>query len=113
MSKKLKIENLELSVKDKDTLIEEQTEKIKTLKEDKKELRKLIKYWKDKFLADLKLVRDKLFGKKEEREKYIEFAYELHNKKIIETEVFDEMYDFYEEIEKYDNNLGKSDDLEI
>lgn len=71
-----------------------------------------IKYWKDKFLAVLKFIKNKLFSKKEKRDQYFDFAYELHNKKIIDTKTFDEMYDIYEETEKYDNNRGKSDDYE-
>ena len=41
----------------------------------------------------------------------MDVANELYNKDIIDTETFDKMYDIYEEIEKYDNNRGKSDDF--
>ena len=55
----------------------------------------------------------KICGKKEEREQYMDIANELYNKDIIDTKLFDEMYNIYEKIEKYDNNRGKSDDFEL
>lgn len=91
---------------------EELKEDIKTLKQDKKDLNDLIEYWKNKFLEIIKLIKDKLFGKKEEREQYMDVANELYNKDIIDTNLFDEMYDIYESSENYDNNRGKSDDFE-
>ena len=66
---------------------------MKTLKEDKQKLNDLIDYWKNKFFDILKLIKDKLFGKKEEREQYMDVANELYNKDIIDTNQFDEMYD--------------------
>ena len=109
---KLKIESLESSVKEKQDKIDKQKEEIKTLKQDKSELNDLIDYWKNKFLEIIKLIKDKLFGKKEEREQYMDVANELYNKDIIDTNQFDEMYDIYESSENYDNNRGKSDDFE-
>ena len=61
----------------------------------------------------INLIKDKLFGKKEEREQYMDVANELYNKDIIDTETYDKMYDIYEEIEKYDNNQGKYGDFEL
>ena len=34
----------------------------------------------------------------------MDIANELYNKDIIDTKLFDEMYNIYEKIEKYDNN---------
>ena len=42
----------------------------------------------------------------------MDVANELYNNDIIDTNKFDEMYDIYESSENYDNNRGKSDDLE-
>ena len=53
-----------------------------------------------------------LFGKKEEREQYMDVANELYNKDIIDINQFDKMYDIYQSSENYDNNRGKSDDFE-
>ena len=92
---------------------EKQKEDIIKLKQDKKDLNDLIDYWKNKFLEIIKLIKDKLFGKKEEREQYMDIANELYNKDIIDTKLFDEMYNIYEKIEKYDNNRGKFDDFEL
>lgn len=110
---KLKIESLESSVKTKEEKIEKQKAKITSLKADIDKLKEEIDKWKNKFLEIIKLVKDKLFGKKDEREQYMDVANELYNEKIIDTKTFDEMYDIYEEIEKYDNNRGKSDDFEL
>ena len=110
---KLKIDSLEISVNTKQQKIEKQKEDIIKLKQDKKDLNDLIDYWKNKFLEIIKLIKDKLFGKKEEREQYMDVANELYNKDIIDTKIFDEMYDIYKETEKYDNNRGKSDDFEL
>ena len=110
---KLKIDSLEISVNTKQQKIEKQKEDIIKLKQDKKDLNDLIDYWKNKFLEIIKLIKDKLFGKKEEWEQYMEVANELYNKDIIDTKTFDEIYDIYESSENYDNNCGKSDDFEI
>lgn len=110
---KLKIDSLELSVKTKQEKIEKQKEYIKTLKEDKQKLNDLIDYWKNKFFNILKLIKNKLFGKKEEREQYMDVANELYNKDIIDTNQFDEMYYIYQSSEEYDNNRGKFDDFEL
>lgn len=110
---KLKIDSLEISVNTKQQKIEKQKEDIIKLKQDKKDLNDLIDYWKNKFLEIIKLIKDKLFGKKEEREQYMDIANELYNKDIIDTKLFDEMYNIYEKIEKYDNNRGKFDDFEL
>ena len=110
---KLKIDSLEISVNTKQQKIEKQKEDIIKLKQDKKDLNDLIDYWKNKFLEIIKLIKDKLFGKKEEREQYMDVANELYNKDIIDTKLFDEMYNIYEKIEKYEINRGKFDDFEL
>ncbi len=110
---KLKIDSLEISVNTKQQKIEKQKEDIIKLKQDKKDLNDLIDYWKNKFLEIIKLIKDKLFGKKEEREQYMDIVNELYNKDIIDTKLFDEMYNIYKKIEKYDNNRGKFDDFEL
>ena len=110
---KLKIDSLEISVNTKQQKIEKQKEDIIKLKQDKKDLNDLIDYWKNKFLEIIKLIKDKLFDKKEEREQYMDIVNELYNKDIIDTKLFDEMYNVYEKIEKYDNNRGKFDDFEL
>lgn len=109
----MKIESLESSVKEKEEKIEKQRVKITSLKADIDKLKEEIDYWKNKFLEIIKHIKDKLFGKKEEREQYMNVVNELYNKDIIDTNQFDEMYDIYDEIEKYDNNRGKSDDFEL
>lgn len=101
---KLKIEGLDSSVKEKQDKIDKQKEDIKTLKQDKKDLNDLIDYWKNKFLEIIKLIKDKLFGKKEEREQYMDVANELYNKDIIDTNQFDEMYDIYKYFDNFEEN---------
>ena len=93
---KVKIDSLDATIKEKQDKIDKQKEDIKKLKQDKSELNDLINYWKNKFLEIIKLIKDKLFGKKEEREQYMDVVNELYNKDIIDTNQFDEMYDIYE-----------------
>ena len=65
-----------------------------------------------KFFDILKLIKDKLFGKKEEREQYMDVANELYNKDIIDTNQFDEMYDIYESSNNFEESRSKGDDFE-
>lgn len=59
-----------------------------------------------------KLIKDKLFGKKEEREKYMDVAEDLYSKKIIEEDTFEDLQDTYEFSKNHDYEREK-DDFEI
>jgi len=65
-------------------------------------------YWHNKFISVFNFIKDKLFGKKEERETYMDMAYELNRKKII-----DDLNDTYQLNVDYDKNKEIDDDFEI
>lgn len=109
---KLKIESLESCVKEKEEKIEKQKAKITSLKADIDKLKEEIDKWKDKIMNLVKFIRDKLFGKKQEREQYMDIANELYNNDIIDTNQFDEMYDIYEYSNNFEEDRSKGDDFE-
>lgn len=109
---KLKIDSLTTSNNSKDTTIRNQKTKIADLKKDIDKLKEDIEKWKGKIMKLIKFIKDKLFGNKEEREQYIDVAYELNKIEVIENYEFDDLCDTYEYLEKYEENRDKSDGLE-
>ncbi len=94
-----------LGVKDK---------QIKDLKEENLSLRQSLLFWKDKFLKVISFIRDKLFGKEKEREKYMDVAEDLYSKKIIEEDTFEDLQDTYEFSKNHDFESDKDDfEMEI
>ena len=87
---------------------------IKDLKEENLSLRQSLSFWKDKFLKVISFIKDKLFGKEKEREKYMDVAEDLYSKKIIEEDTFEDLQDTYEFSKNHDYDKEKDDfDLEI
>ena len=87
---------------------------IKDLKEENLSLRQSLSFWKDKFLRVISFIKDKLFGKEKEREKYIDVAEDLYSKKIIEEDTFEDLQDTYEFSKNHDYEREKDDfDLSI
>ena len=59
-------------------------------------------------------VKDKLFGKEKEREKYMDVAEDLYSKKIIEEDTFEDLQDIYEFSKNHDYEREKDDfEMEI
>ena len=87
---------------------------IKDLKEENLSLSQSLSFWKDKFLRVISFIKDKLFGKEKEREKYIDVAEDLYSKKIIEEDTFEDLQDTYEFSKNHDYEREKDDfDLSI
>lgn len=87
---------------------------IKDLKEENLSLRQSLSFWKDKFLKIISIIKDKLFGKEREREKYMDVAEDLYSKKIIEEDTFEDLQDNYEFSKNHDYERDKDDfDMEI
>ena len=80
---------------------------IKDLKEEKLSLRQSLSFWKDKFLKVISFIKDKLFGKEKEREKYMDVAEDLYSKKIIEEDVFEDLQDTFEFSKNHDYEIEK------
>ncbi len=82
---------------------------IKDLKEENLSLRQSLSFWKDKFLKVISFIKDKLFGKEKEREKYMDVAEDLYSKKIIEEDTFEDLQDTYEFSKNHDYERDKDD----
>lgn len=120
LSKKIKINELEniLKAKIKGILCvnTRQINKmiIKDLKEESLSLRQSLSFWKDKFLKVISFIKDKLFGKEKELEKYMDVVEDLYSKKIIEEDTFEDLQDTYEFSKNHDYEREKDDfDLSI
>ncbi len=100
----LRVENLTKNIKNKDEEIEE-------LKEENHSLKNTLEFWKDKFLRVMSLIKDKLFDKEKEREKYFDVSKDLYKKGIIKEDTFNELKDKYNFSKEHDDK-GK-DDFEI
>ena len=62
----------------------------------------------------ISFIKDKLFGKEKEREKYMDVAEDLYSKKIIEEETFNDLQDTYEFSKNHDYEREKDDfEMEI
>ena len=87
---------------------------IKDLKEENLSLRQSLSFWKHKFLKVISFIKDKLFGKEKEREKYMDIAEDLYSKKIIEEDTFEDLQDTYEFSKNHDYERDKDDfDMQI
>lgn len=87
---------------------------IKDLKEENLSLRQSLSFWKDKFLKVIFFIKDKLFGKEKELEKYMDVVEDLHSKKIIEEDTFEDLQDAYVFSKNHDYEREKDDfDLSI
>jgi hypothetical protein len=100
----LRVENLTKTISNKDKKIEE-------LKEENHLLKNKLEFWKDKFLRVMSLIKDKLFGKEKEREKYFDVSKDLYKKGIIKEDTFNELKDKYNLIKEHDDK--EKDDFEI
>lgn len=59
-------------------------------------------------------IKNKLFGKEKEREKYMDVAEDLYSKNIIEEDTFEDLQDTYEFSKNHDYERDKDDfDLEV
>ena len=97
----LRVETLTQNIKNKDKEIEE-------LKEENHSLKTTLEFWKDKFLRVISLIKNKLFGKEKEREKFFDVSKELYKKGIIKEDTFNELKDKYN-FSKEHGNKGKGD----
>ena len=107
-------EALELKV---ETLIKNNKVKDKQIEELKKEnlsLSQSLLFWKDRFLKVISFIKNKLFGKQKEKDKYMEFADDLYDKNIIDDNTYEDLQDTYEFSKDHDYNNEKDDfDIEI
>ena len=110
--KNLEINKLNSTIENKDITINNQKIKIKNLTKENNKLSESVEIWRDKFFSVINFIKDKLFGNKKERDKYIDFASELTDKDIIDPKVYNELCDIYEDSERYEKNRSKDHDFE-
>lgn len=104
---KKKINNL---IKDNDELAKisiRRGNQISELEKQYKVSTQKSEYWEDRFFGFVDFIRIKLRNKYE-RKNYMNMTYELHNKDVIDKDVFSNLYKVYEQTEK---NNKKDDDL--
>lgn len=97
----LRVSSLEKKINGKDAEIED-------LREENKSLKYSLNQLKNKFVKQIKLIKDKILSKKDTREKYMNFSRDLYTNGIIDDK---EMHDIKD---SYDKNINKEkDDFDI
>ena len=115
--KKIKIltENndaLNIKVKSLEKKIDKQEDEIDDLKEKNCKLQNTINFFENLFDRLVKFIKDKMFGKEEEREDYWNFSKDLYNHKIFSDKTIESIQNDY--IWNKENDKGKEkDDCEI
>lgn len=98
------IQTLSVTLNNVDNQIQENQKEIQTLTEKNEALQLRV----DTLTKNNK-VKDKLFGKEKEREKYMDVAEDLYSKKIIEEDTFEDLKDTYEFSKNHDYEREKDD----
>ena len=101
----LRVSSLEKKINSKDAEIED-------LREENKTLRYSLNQLKNKFVKLIKLIKDKIFSKKDIREKYMDFSRDLYTHGIIDDKEMFSIKDDYDYLKDNDNDIEK-DDFEI
>ena len=101
----LRVETLTKNVKIKDKEIDE-------LREENHSLKSSLEHLVNKFTNLIKLIKNKIFSKKETREKYMEFSRDLYNHGIIDDNKITSIKGDYDYCKNRDNGKDK-DDFEI
>lgn len=92
---------LNRTIKTKNNQINNYRDEIYDLKEENFKLQNIIDFWQDKFVKLKRFLHDKIFGWFGDKEKYMEFAEELHEEDILDEEDLKEL-----EYEKDDFDLS-------
>ena len=98
----LRVSTLEKKINKKDTEIEE-------LKEENNSLRSSLNYFKTKFVRLIRFIKDKIFSKKDTREKYMDFSRELYTHGIIEDKEMFDIKDNYDYVKENEKDIEKDD----
>ena len=101
----LRVETLIKNIKSKDKEIDD-------LKEENHSLKLNLEYLVNKFTNLIKLIKNKIFSKKETREKYMEFSRDLYTHGIIDDKEITSIKEDYDYCKDHNNGKEK-DDFEI
>ena len=103
----LRVSSLEKKINSKDAEIED-------LREENNSLRYSLNQFKNKFVKLIKLIKDKIFSKKDTREKYMNFSRDLYTHGIIDDKEMYSIKDDYDYLKENDKDIEKDDfDIEI
>ena len=122
-----KVQTLSITLNNVDEELKENREKIKVLtennkvkdkeikelKEENHSLRDTLEFWEDKFLRVISLVKNKLFSREKEREKYMDVLEDLYKNGIIKTDTFEDLKDTYLFSKEHDSKEKDRDDFDI
>ena len=109
-------EALSLKVTTLSKNIENKNKEIKELKQENKHLGEMVDYFKNLFSRLVKFIKNKMFGKEKEREKYWEFSKDLYNHGIFSDDTITDIKDDYtwnKENDKHKEKELDRDDFEI
>lgn len=93
--------------------IDKKDEEIQELKEENNSLRNSLNYFKTKFIRLIRFIKDKIFSKKDTREKYMDFTRDLYTHGIIEDKEILDIKDNYDYLKKNDSKDIEKDDFDI
>lgn len=98
----LRVYTLEKKIDKKDDEVEE-------LKEENRSLKLNLDYLKDKFVILIKLIKNRIFSKRETREKYMDFSRDLYSHGVLEDKEMFSIKDDYDCCKNHDNDKEKED----
>lgn len=98
----LRVSSLEKKIDKKDAEIED-------LREENNSLRYSLNQLKNKFVKLIKLIKDKIFSKKDTREKYMNFSRDLYTHGIIDDKEMYSIKDDYDYLKENDRDIEKDD----
>jgi len=98
----LRVSSLEKKINSKDAEIEE-------LREENKSLKFSLNQLKNKFTKLIKLIKDRIFSKKDTREKYINFSRDLYTHGVIDDKEMFSIKDDYDHLKDNDKDIEKDD----
>ena len=104
---------LSLRVSTLEDKIDKKDEEIQELKEENNSLRSTLNYFKTKFVRLIRFIKDKIFSKKDTREKYMDFSRELYTHGIIDDKEMFDIKDNYDYLKKNDSKDIEKDDFDI
>lgn len=100
---------LSLRVSSLEKKIDSKNAEIEDLREENNSLRYSLNQLKNKFVKLIKLIKDKIFSKKNTREKYMNFSRDLYTHGIIDDKEMYSIKDDYDYLKENDKDIEKDD----
>ena len=100
---------LNLRVSTLEKKIDKKDEEIEELKEENRSLKHSFENFKNKFVNLIKLIKNRIFSKKETREKYMDFSRDLYTHGVIDDNEMFSIKDDYDYSKEHDKDIEKDD----